>query len=132
MFHLTQASLALTRLTVFVRGASSKKRFDFLPSFFASLFHQNIPSFFLLRLSIFLSPVFPSFNLLPLLLHSMLLSLFSIRSTQSSLLLFFCSLTSKCFVRANFNENRVITSEVQETKGKTDARSKKKRVGDPR
>lgn len=45
---------------------------------------------------------------------------------------FFHSLTSKCFVRANFNENRVITREVQGTKGKTDARSKKKRVGDPR
>lgn len=134
MFHLTEASLALTRLKlcVFVRGVSSKKRFDFLLYLPLHLFSTRVfplsflrsfdVSFFLPRLSTFLSLLFlPSFNLFSLLLHS----------TQSPLL-FFSSLTPKCFVRANFNENRVITSEVEETKGKTDARSKKKRVGDPR
>lgn len=39
-------------------------------------------------------------------------SFFFIRSTQSLPVLFFF-FTSKCFVRANFNENRVITRQVQ-------------------
>lgn len=127
-----------------VSSKKKKKKIDFLPSFFASLFHRNIPSlslsflpslasFLLLRSSVFL-PLpffFPSFNLFPLLPRSFFFWYFSLSQLDPSSC-FFHSLTSKCFVRANFNENRVITREVQGTKGKTDARSKKKRVGDPR
>lgn len=124
-----------------VSSKKKKKKIDFLPSFFASLFHRNIPSlsllpslasFLLLRSSVFLPlPFFFSFvqSLSPSSSLFLLLILLSFSIPPSC---FFHSLTSKCFVRANFNENRVITREVQGTKGKTDARSKKKRVGDPR
>lgn len=127
-------------------GVSSKKkkkkdrfssiflRISFPPEYSLSLsFLPSLASFLLLRSSVFL-PLpffFPSFNLFPLLPRSFFFWYFSLSQLDPSSC-FFHSLTSKCFVRANFNENRVITREVQGTKGKTDARSKKKRVGDPR
>lgn len=90
-------------------------------------FLPSLASFLLLRSSVFLplSFFFPSFNLFPLLPRSFFFWYFSLSQLDPSSC-FFHSLTSKCFVRANFNENRVITREVQGTKGKTDARSKKK------
>lgn len=146
MFHLTQASLALTRLTVCIRArkelAQKKKKkrsiFFHLSShlfstgIFPLSFLPSLASFLLLRSSVFLPlPFFFPFvqSLSPSSSLFLLLILLSFSIPPSC---FFHSLTSKCFVRANFNENRVITREVQGTKGKTDARSKKKRVGDPR
>lgn len=144
MFHLTQASLALTRLTVCIRArkelAQKKKKKDRFSSIFLRI---SFPPEYSLSLSLsFLhsppslicfssSPLFFPFvqSLSPSSSLFLLLILLSFSIPPSC---FFHSLTSKCFVRANFNENRVITREVQGTKGKTDARSKKKRVGDPR
>lgn len=133
MFHLTEASLALTRLKlcVFVRGVSSKKDSIFFSIFLCISFppEYSLSRFFARSMSLSFSLAYLLFFLSFFFLRS--ISSLLLHSTQSPLL-FFSSLTPKCFVRANFNENRVITSEVEETKGKTDARSKKKRVGDPR
>lgn len=125
-----------------VSSKKKKKKIDFLPSFFASLFHRNIPSLSLLPsfTRLFPSPSLICFSSSPLFFpfvqslspSSSLFLLLILLSFSIPPSCFFHSLTSKCFVRANFNENRVITREVQGTKGKTDARSKKKRVGDPR
>lgn len=112
MFHLIQTSLALTRLTlslslcIRVRSwlVQKKLRFSSILLFLPSLDIY----FFLLRLSI----------------HSIFLSLFFLRyffllysfDSISPLLFFLFFLfffTFKCFVRTNFNENRVITSQVQ-------------------
>lgn len=148
MFHLTQASLALTRLTVCIRArkelAQKKKKKDRFSSIFLRI---SFPPEYSLSLSLLPSftRLFPSPSLICFSSSLLFFPFVQSLSASSSLFLllillsfsippscFFHSLTSKCFVRANFNENRVITREVQGTKGKTDARSKKKRVGDPR
>lgn len=148
MFHLTQASLALTRLTVCIRArkelAQKKKKKDRFSSIFLRI---SFPPEYSLSLSLLPSftRLFPSPSLICFSSSPLFFPFVQSLSPSSSLFLllillsfsippscFFHSLTSKCFVRANFNENRVITREVQGTKGKTDARSKKKRVGDPR
>lgn len=147
MFHLTQASLALTRLTVCIRArkelAQKKKKKRSI--FFHLSSHLFSTGIFPLSLLPSFTRLFPSPSLICFSSSLLFFPFVQSLSPSSSLFLllillsfsippscFFHSLTSKCFVRANFNENRVITREVQGTKGKTDARSKKKRVGDPR
>lgn len=147
MFHLTQASLALTRLTVCIRArkelAQKKKKKRSI--FFHLSSHLFSTGIFPLSLLPSFTRLFPSPSLICFSSSPLFFPFVQSLSPSSSLFLllillsfsippscFFHSLTSKCFVRANFNENRVITREVQGTKGKTDARSKKKRVGDPR
>lgn len=104
MFHLTQLSLDSVN-SLFLHSCeglvSSKKGSIF--------FHPSFPSF--VR-CLFLSPSLIyslnfSFSFFPSILLS---SLFARLNLSPSSFFFF---TSKCFVRANFNENRVITRQVQ-------------------